>query len=335
MTSPVNLDEILRNNQRKIRYDLRSYSIETISEKFWREDFYIPKYQRGFVWDKNRQSIFIESVLIGLPSTTLFCAENDDGRLEIIDGVQRIFTISEYVSGNLKLKGLETTVELNGTSFFDLSNGQKTKFLNRMLSVIILFHETPIEVRMEIFRRMCLGGTSKSTHEMRSALFRGPFLDFIDEMANNKKFLEIVRPTSNMVLRGEVAELVIRFFALLERLDKFRNDYRSFIDRYALDKMKDANFNDLRGIFEATVEFIHKYLRSSILSPTKRFSRKKFDAIFVGSGLAIQKGLNSPPKDLKWASSKDFEEIIDESFSFSKNQIKNSIQYVKDSLLRS
>ena len=63
-------------------------------------ELFVPDYQREFVWDEERQSKLIESIILGLPIPLIFLTENNDGRLEIIDGSQRIRTLSAFLEMN-------------------------------------------------------------------------------------------------------------------------------------------------------------------------------------------------------------------------------------------
>ena len=70
---------------------------------------FIPDYQRELVWDEERQSKFIESVIWGLPIPSIFVVdighdENDEPRLEIVDGTQRIITLTRFVNNVLAVR---------------------------------------------------------------------------------------------------------------------------------------------------------------------------------------------------------------------------------------
>ncbi|EKP9930533.1 DUF262 domain-containing protein, partial [Listeria monocytogenes] len=75
--------------QKRIDYDTRDFPISFIVEQFLNEDYYIPDYQREFVWPEEYKARFIESLILGYPIPLLFLADTAEGRLEIVDGVQR------------------------------------------------------------------------------------------------------------------------------------------------------------------------------------------------------------------------------------------------------
>ena len=76
----------LKELQRQVEYDTKDYTLELLLDKFEKDEFFIPNYQRQFVWKENNRSLFIESVLLGLPIPFMFFADCEDGRLEVIDG---------------------------------------------------------------------------------------------------------------------------------------------------------------------------------------------------------------------------------------------------------
>ena len=79
---------------------------------------FVPTYQRDFVWQEAMQSRFIESVFMGVPIQPLFAFELDeDGNLELLDGVQRLSSIKSFVDGTLILNDLEA-VSTKDNNFF-------------------------------------------------------------------------------------------------------------------------------------------------------------------------------------------------------------------------
>jgi uncharacterized protein with ParB-like and HNH nuclease domain len=63
-----------------------------------------PDYQRHFVWEDERQSELIESIFLSIPIPPLFFAENKNGTLEVIDGVQRISSIVHFAGAGPLMK---------------------------------------------------------------------------------------------------------------------------------------------------------------------------------------------------------------------------------------
>ena len=94
-------DQIVAHHK-TIDYDTREYPVEVLVQKYLKKleedenELFVPDYQREHTWPEDHQSKFIESVLIGLPIQYLFVADvpSKEGRLEIVDGSQRIRTLA-------------------------------------------------------------------------------------------------------------------------------------------------------------------------------------------------------------------------------------------------
>ena len=82
-------DREIKHRQREVKYDLRDFTVAFLVEQFRADVFYIPEYQRAFIWTNKHRCRFIESVLLGLPIPMMFVADMEDGRLEIVDGAQQ------------------------------------------------------------------------------------------------------------------------------------------------------------------------------------------------------------------------------------------------------
>lgn len=149
----VRAEEQIKSTQREIDYDIRDFTIDYLVEQFREGMFYIPSYQREFIWRESNKMRFIESVLLGLPIPFMFLADTDDGRLEIVDGAQRIQTLEAFLTDDILLKKLDKLPLLNGFRFSDLPVPQQRKFKNRALRLIILEDTTTLELRHEIFHR--------------------------------------------------------------------------------------------------------------------------------------------------------------------------------------
>lgn len=147
-------DEEIREQQKQIDYDTKDYTIELLVQKFEKNDFFIPDYQRALMWGNANKNLFLESVLLGLPISLIFFADCKDGKQEIIYGAQRIQALVEFAKGNLQIQGLKKLKHVNGFKFDDLSEMQRRKFLNRTLRIVVLGENTPVSLRQELFYRI-------------------------------------------------------------------------------------------------------------------------------------------------------------------------------------
>lgn len=155
----------IRDKQQEINYDTKQYPVEILVQKYMEginddtNKLFIPAYQREIVWDDARQSKFIESVILGLPIPYLFVVdlghdENDEVRLEIVDGAQRIITLTRFVNNELTLSGLKKLEQLNGFKFADLLLPRQRNFNRTTVRVIQLTQAANEEVRRDLFERI-------------------------------------------------------------------------------------------------------------------------------------------------------------------------------------
>lgn len=72
-----------------------------------------PEFQRDFVWDINRASLFIDSLLIGLPIPSIFLGKSkEDETYKVIDGQQRLKSAYYFLQGKFNTKGKEQIFNL-------------------------------------------------------------------------------------------------------------------------------------------------------------------------------------------------------------------------------
>src|SRR4051812_21427955 len=123
---------------KRIEFYITEYSVELLAQKMQSGEFEIPAYQREDTWEPARKSRFIESLLMGLPIPFLFFWESPDtGKLEIVDGSQRLRTIQQFVLGDMVLGELDELSALEGLRFADLPESRQRKVKNRSIRGIV------------------------------------------------------------------------------------------------------------------------------------------------------------------------------------------------------
>ena len=235
----INNIESLR---KEVKYSTVDYPIEFIVSSLKNRRFFIPDYQREYVWNNEKKSKFIESILIGIPIPFLFLyREKKKGYLEIVDGAQRIQSLEEYYDNKLSLINLDKLVSLNGSKFEDLPKKYQETFLTTALRMIILDEETTIDSRREIFKRLNTTSEKLKSSEIRKGSLEGTFSTFISECAKEPIFIEMCKVTENKAKRREEEELISRFFAYSEGLENYNGKVSEFIYNYVETKNK-SNF---------------------------------------------------------------------------------------------
>lgn len=336
--SKEKIDELIIGEQKNIDFDTKEYTVELLVDKFRKDEFYIPSYQREYVWHAKRKSRLIESILIGLPIPFLFCAEMDDGRLEIVDGAQRIQTVEEYICGGLILNGLEKLHFLNKMSFDDLSIAQQRKFRNRTIRMVVISEKAAKSVRFDIFERINTGSDNLKHSELRRGLYLGPFSDLMRECAGNPLFRKLCPINEDRLKRGEDEELVLRFFVYSDHYLEFKHSVEGFLGEYTKLENQNENMEGKKSEFERMLKFVNEHFPSGFAKSetAKSTPRVRFEAIAVGVNLALRNspGISLQSKiDMSWLDSDKFKELTTSHASNSGPKLRARIEFVRDSLL--
>lgn len=212
----------IREKRKRVDYNTLEYPIEVIVQKYLEginedeNELFIPDYQREMVWDENRQSKFIESIMLDLPIPYIFVADisesEDLARLEIIDGTQRIRTLTRFINNELQLRNLEKLKSLNGFQFKDLPPSRQRRFNRTTIRMIQLTEEADEEVRRDLFERINSGSVELNEMEKRRGSKPGEFLNLIDKLSSNKKFRDLCSFSETQIKKRDPQEFVLRFF---------------------------------------------------------------------------------------------------------------------------
>lgn len=325
----------MQSLQKQVEYDTKDYTLELLLDKFNKGDFFIPEYQRQFVWKPKNKTLFIESVLLGLPIPFMFFAGCDDGRLEIIDGAQRIQTIQEFVSGKLKLSKLPKLKLLEGFRFSDLSSATQRKFLNRTFRVVVLDEKTTSDVRQDLFNRINTSGVKATDSEIRRGSYPGPLTTFIEKCCKNTDFISLCPISRGKAVRQERFELILRFFAYLYNYEEFVHDVYQFLDEFLSKNLNSFDEEKYEKDFLNMLAFVKQNFANGFAKSKNSTStpRVRFEAIAVGVALAINECPNLCVSNVDWLTSEEFQEHTTSDASNNQGKLKARIEFVRDKLL--
>jgi hypothetical protein len=329
-------DTQIKALQQQISYDTKDYTVELVIQKFEKNDFFIPDYQRGFIWKDRNRSSFIESVLLGLPIPFMFFADCEDGKLEIIDGAQRVQTLAAFVSGELILSNLPKLNALQGFGFNDLSPTQKRRFLNRSLRIVVLEESTPKDIRQDIFNRINTSGIKAKESEIRRGAYPGRLTSYIDTCASDELFIKLCPVTYDQAVRRERFELLLRFFAYANSYQEFDHAVKEFLDEFLIKNQETfdevaytTEFNNVLRFVEKNFPFGFAKTKTSKITP-----RVRFEAISVGVALALREHPNLKISNVDWLKSDKFKDLTTSDASNNQGKLKERVEYVRDQLLK-
>lgn len=343
-------ETVIRDLELTVRYIITDYTVEFLAAKVRTKEYYVPEYQREMIWDNSVQSRFIESVLIGLPIPPVFLWQDDEGRMEIVDGSQRMRTLRRFVDGELILSNLELLSSLNNFKFQDLLESPQRKFNSRTLRSIVLEQATTTATRTEMFARINTGGRSANDAEIRRGSLPGNFTDLVIECAKDESFVRLTPISRRLVNAREREELIVRFFTFLESYDVANHDLPNWKDRpreYIFDFVAAANrratidpnyIPSLKSEFDRMVQFVSSAFPNGFLkSPTgKQVPRARYEAIAVGSGLALRTRpvLADPPiSQVAWTDEEAFMRVTTSDAANVRSKVIGRLDFVRRRLL--
>ncbi len=174
----------------------------------------MPDFQRrAGIWDGTRKSRLIESLLLRIPLPVFYVAADQDDRWSVVDGLQRITTLKEFIHDKtLALQGLEFLHHLNGNGFDDLSRQMQRRIQESEITVHVIQPGTPPTVMFNIFKRINTGGLPLSSQEIRHAIKQGAATKLLKKLAESPGFKQA---TFNSIKDERMAdrECVLRFCA--------------------------------------------------------------------------------------------------------------------------
>lgn len=345
--SPVNIDAAesqIAEHHKIIDYDTREYPVEVIVEKYLNRleeddnDFFIPDYQRELVWPDEHQSRFIESVLMGLPIPLLFVADvkGQEGRVEIVDGSQRVRTLARFMKDELTLSGLKVLTKLNGFKFSNLPLIRQRRFGRHTMRMIELREGVSEEVRRDIFSRINTGSLRLNDMEVRWGVSDGPFLNFLRVCSQQPRFTKLAPLSKAAIDRREREEFVLRFFAYLRDYKKFDRSVVEFLNSYLKDM---ANFppqtqSNYQAEWDRMLTFVEMHFKTfTKVEGHVRTPRIRFEALSVGTALALRIKPDLVPPSLSWLESDEFKREMRSDASNSRPKVIRRIEFVRDHLL--
>lgn len=224
-----------------------------------------PDFQRDFVWDVEKQSKLIESVLMRIPLPVCYLAEDKKGRMIVVDGLQRLTTFKRFVKGNLRLE-LPTQNELHRKKFSDLSSKLQNRVEDCNLILYVIDSKVPERARLDIFERVN-GGVPLTRQQMRNSLYQGKSTQFLKDEAKEEGFLRATGKSLNAKIMRD-REFINRFCSFaVKGLEAYRGD----MDEFLADGLR--YINDCSDDY---INSVRKRFRASMVSNTELFGVHAF-----------------------------------------------------------
>lgn len=307
MNRAQQLDAELDRERRTIRTDKVDVTWGQLATMYEDGELRIqPAYQRLFRWSLSQKTRFIESILLGLPLPALFVAEDENGVWELVDGLQRVSTVLEFMgvlrdANGRRLPPFQASFSsdprlpaLEGCTFDDLSLSARLWIKRASCRVEVIKTGSDPQMKFEVFERLNTGGSGLTEQEVRNCIFRSidpNFADWVDRLAEYPAFRENLNLSDYQYQTMYDRALVLRFIALKNWHDEFRHDVEPFITKCfkeVLLKQRPFSIPKEERIFHDTFDIIAKALGSDAFRyirdgrPRGGFSVYLFEALSIG-----------------------------------------------------
>lgn len=286
------LEEIV-NAQRLVRTDAYQMSVGEIVSMYDEGDLVIdPEFQRLFRWQIGQKSKLIESLLLGIPIPSIFVFEKPDGKWELIDGLQRIATILEFMgrlrgpdSGILPPSILEATKYLPslyntvwessdiihaeaGNDLVPLDKASQLSIRRSRIGVEILKRPSDELTKFDLFQRLNAGGTQANPQELRNCIILMVNSDYyraIKEEANTPVFISVSGVNEDQIEKQRHLELAVRFLVHVFVPYDGKLDVEEYIDEGIVKLARAANIDAVHKTISRTFELLHNVAGDDIL----------------------------------------------------------------------
>lgn len=284
-----------------------------------------PEFQRVFRWTDYQKTKLIESIMLNIPIPQIFVSQSEDGTWDVIDGVQRLSTIFQFVGilkdedgkkiSPLVLKATDDLPSFAGVKWED-ENGlaftkeQQLTLKRARLDVIIIKKESDMNTKYELFQRLNTGGSLLSDQEVRNCLVimsNKKIYTLIDELTKYSSYDKCVKISDRkldeqyameMTVRLLVASVInwdniSRYSELAELLDK---EVLNICEDKAYDLVQvKKDFTNMADLLYGAVgeDVFRKYDNGKHTGP---FLATAFQAITVGVFANINKIMQYPDK---------------------------------------
>ncbi|WP_270618123.1 DUF262 domain-containing protein [Micrococcus luteus] len=293
-----------------------------------------PEFQRYFRWSYKQKSRFIESLLLGIPIPSIFVFQRHDGVWDLIDGLQRVSTILEFMGdlrdkdGNsvegsrlsatdylTQLEGVRWSKEVGG---FDpetdtaLTPEQQRLIKRAALDVKIVNRESDEQTKFDLFQRLNTGGSQLSDQEVRNSMLimvNPEYYRWVDGLRQETSFQESIAIADRFADQQYDQELVLRFLLLSElpedELAKI-GDLGDFLTDGSIAAARDARDLDEQALkFRQVFSFINGALGDAAFKrfdPAKGkflggFTVSTFEAVSSGVAANLDAYLALPPEE--------------------------------------
>lgn len=316
------LDLEVKEKAKEIYTDSYTMSIGELANMYKEKEMELqPEYQRFFRWSNSQKTSFIESILLGIPIPPIFVFQKEDGVWTVIDGLQRLSTIFQFMgileltlNGDHKIEELE----LHSTKFLPSLKGKKWEsdneeevisanlklfFKRARMDVKIIQYTSDVDAQYELFQRLNTGGAGLTPQEIRNSLLimeNKEFYQWFETLNGYSSFQNCLPMSKKQINEKEDMEYLLRFLIYRnldtdnikgnEDISPFLTEQMHLLVKAGIDyQLEEQIFKDVfLFLDQAFGEDSFKRYDESKGKFVRAFSLAHFEAIVPGLALCMQ-----------------------------------------------
>lgn len=325
---------------KEIQTDSYPMSIGELINMYREEEIEVhPDFQRFFRWSDAQKSKFIESILLGIPIPPIFVAQGEDGVWDVIDGLQRLSTIFEFVGILKEPNGdKKSPSQLQATKFLpsldekvwenddneenSFTREQRINFKRSKLDINIIKKSSDKDAKYELFQRINSGGTKLSAQELRNCLLimlNKDFFNFCQELCSFSPFRNTIPLSEKLMSERYDMEIIIRYLVYrYSNLDEIKGneDINDFITDQIIKivEEKSVNYDSEREIFHRTFMYLDRLLSENSFKKFDASSLKFKGPFLISSFEALIVGISENIQDIEKKEDQQIVERIQEIY---------------------
>ncbi len=302
----------IENRRTSFKTDSYPMSIGELVNLYTSKEITIrPEYQRLFRWSQGQKVKLIESILLGIPIPSIFVFQDTSGKWELVDGLQRVSTILQFLG---ILEGVER-LQLNGTKYLPSLEGYyweskadgelevpdaiKLSFKRSKLNFTIILSDSDKRAKFEVFQRLNTGGSNASNQEIRNnvmLMINESVYKWFFELSEFPAFQNSISLSDRLYFEQYHMELLLRYIALIYFPYNHKKDLGDYLDDVNEAILMDPKFNfeqvgnDFKKTFEALNNLLDEksFKKFDGIDFKGKFLESAFETVAVGLGTNIQ-----------------------------------------------
>ncbi len=292
-----------------------------------------PDFQRDFIWEETKQCKLIESAIMRIPLPVFYLAETPEGKIVVVDGLQRLSTFHRFINNKLRLKGLEYANSLNGKLFKELSPKLRNRVEDTSLTLYLIDSQVPEQAKLDIFDRVN-SGQALTKQQMRNSLYNGEATKWLFQMSRSDEFLSATDHGLNWRTMRD-RECINRFLAFYENgIGGYTGNMDNFLKGVLEEKRAagDAYWEEMSRRFLLSMHLNHRIFAGDAFRKIKEDKRRSvinvalfdvFSVLFAKHGDGIQQE-HYPSIRTGFHSLLEDEEFFD-TISYATNSVKKVV----------